>query len=91
MGQFLAEAAQSGVQIIVETHSDHVLNGIRRAVKSGVVDAEDVAIHFFRDRFAHESQVLSPVIDPTGNIDTWPHGFFDQFDKDLNYFAGWGE
>ena len=91
MGQFLAEAAQSGVQIIVETHSDHVLNGIRRAVKSGVMDAEDVAIHFFRDRFAHESQVLSPVIDPTGNIDTWPHGFFDQFDKDLNYFAGWGE
>ena len=91
MGGFLADAAQSGVQIIVETHSDHVLNGVRRAVKSGRVSADDVAIHFFRDRFLHESQVLSPTLDHSGNIDVWPEGFFDQFDKDLNYFAGWGE
>jgi hypothetical protein len=33
VGAFLAEVAASGVQVIVETHSDHVLNGIRRAVK----------------------------------------------------------
>ena len=91
MGKFLADAAQSGVQIIVETHSDHVLNGIRRAVKSGRVSADNVAIHFFRDRFRHETQVLSPSIDPAGNIDVWPEGFFDQFDRDLNYFVGWGE
>ena len=90
MGEFLADAAHSGVQIIVETHSDHVLNGIRRTVKAGRISADDVAIHFFRDRFQHESQILSPSIDPSGNIDVWPEDFFDQFDKDLNYFAGWG-
>lgn len=33
MGEFLAEVANNGVQIIIESHSDHVLNGIRRAVK----------------------------------------------------------
>ena len=91
MGEFLADAAHSGVQLIVETHSDHVLNGIRRAVKSGRASADEVAIHFLRDRFLHETQVLSPSLDPSGNIDVWPDGFFDQFDKDLNYFAGWGE
>lgn len=91
MGEFLAEAAHAGVQIIAETHSDHVLNGVRRAVKSGSVSADDVALHFFRDRFSHESQVLTPIIDSAGGIDVWPEGFFDQFDKDLNYFAGWGE
>lgn len=91
MGEFLAEAAHAGVQVIAETHSDHVLNGIRRAVKSGRVAAEDVAVHFFRDRFAYDSQVLTPTIDSTGGIDVWPEGFFDQFDKDLNYFAGWSE
>ena len=91
MGEFLADATQSGIQIIVETHSDHVLNGIRRSVKSGRVSADDVAIHFFRDRFRHEAQVLSPSLYPSGNIDVWPEGFFDQIDKDLNYFAGWGE
>ena len=35
MGQFLAEVAHSGIQVIVETHSDHILNGIRRAIKVG--------------------------------------------------------
>lgn len=91
MGSFLAKAAHYGVQLIVETHSDHVLNGVRRAVKSGNAEAGEIAIHFLQDRFTHESQVISPVIDSAGNIDAWPEGFFDQFDKDLNYFAGWGE
>lgn len=91
MGIFLARVAAAGVQVFIETHSDHVLNGIRRAVKSGVVKAEDVAVHFFRDRNADGNQVISPVIDANGNIDVWPAGFFDQFDKDLSHFAGWGK
>lgn len=91
MGEFLAVAAHAGLQVIVETHSDHVLNGVRRAVKSGLASADEVAIHFLRDRFSHETQVLSPNVDSSGNIDVWPEGFFDQFDKDLNYFAGWGD
>lgn len=89
MGQFLAEVAQSGVQVILETHSDHILNGIRRAVKAGRLSAEQVAIHFFQSRSDDEAQVVSPILDRTGNIDTWPDGFFDQFDKDMNHFAGW--
>ena len=92
MGQFLADAAQAGVQVIVETHSDHILSGIRRAVKRGKVDAESVAIHFFCARGDEKiSQVTSPTMDEAGNLDDWPDGFFDQFDKDATYFAGWGE
>jgi predicted ATPase len=92
MGQFLADVARAGVQVIVETHSDHVLNGIRRSVKAGRLAADQVAIHFFRPRDpeAAQAQVLSLGLDASGNIDTWPDGFFDQFDKDMNYFAGWG-
>ena len=26
---------------------------------------------------------------PPGNVDAWPEGFFDQFDKDTSFFAGW--
>lgn len=91
MGQFLADVAQAGVQVIVETHSDHVLNGIRRSVKAERIKPEQIAIHFFRSRSEEIAQVISPSIDNSGNIDTWPDGFFDQFDKDTNYFAGWGE
>jgi predicted ATPase len=89
MGQFLAEVASAGVQVIVETHSDHVLNGIRRFVKSGRIQPKQVAIHFFSPSSADMAQVVSPQIDATGNIDIWPDGFFDQFDKDMNHFAGW--
>ena len=90
MGQFLATVAHAGVQVIIETHSDHVLNGIRRAVKSSIVSPEQVVLHFFRPRSSDDkSQVVTPQLDKTGNIDVWPEGFFDQFDKDMNYFAGW--
>ena len=89
MGQFLAKVAHSGIQVILETHSDHILNGARRAVRAGVLSADQVAIHFFRPRSDNGSQVVSPVLDSTGNIDAWPDGFFDQFDKDMNHFAGW--
>ncbi len=91
MGSFLATVAAAGVQVLIETHSDHVLSGIRRAVKAEVIAPEDVLIHFFRDRDAEGEQVISPTIDRDGNIDIWPAGFFDQFDKDMNYFAGWGK
>lgn len=89
MGQFLAEVARAGVQVILETHSDHILNGIRRAVKAEQLPAEKVSLHFFRPRSVDGVQVLSPILDNTGNIDAWPDGFFDQFDKDMNHFAGW--
>ena len=92
MGGFLAEVAAAGVQVILETHSDHVLNGIRRAVKRNALSPDDAALHFFRPRDEKDenaAQVQSPVLDHDGNIDSWPDGFFDQFDKDMNHFAGW--
>jgi predicted ATPase len=91
MGRFLAELAAAGVQVVAESHSDHVLSGIRRAVKAKTIPAERVALHFFRSRDEEGDQVLSPTLDSSGNIDRWPNGFFDQFDKDMNHFAGWGE
>ena len=91
MGQFLADVASAGVQVIIETHSDHILNGIRRAVRSNRLKPEQATLHFFRPRKNGATQVITPQIDRDGNVDAWPEGFFDQFDKDMNYFAGWGE
>ncbi len=94
MGEFLAEVAAAGVQVVLETHSDHVLNGARRAVRSGVLKGDETAVHFFRSREDAERDggtvVQSPELADDGRIDHWPDGFFDQFDKDMNYFAGWG-
>ena len=93
MGEFLVEVAAAGVQVMIETHSDHVLNGIRRAVRDRKLPGDDVALYFFRPRredgAEDEPQVLTPAMDADGDIDSWPDGFFDQFDKDMNHFAGW--
>jgi predicted ATPase len=94
MGMFLARVAKAGVQVLVETHSDHVLNGLRRAVKTEILSPEQAALYFFQPRGLaeqrKEAQVISPRLDRAGNIDHWPDGFFDQFDKDMSYFAGLG-
>lgn len=94
IGRFLARIAAAGRTVIVETHSDHVLNGVRRAVRDQLVSHEDVSMLFFRERTlaAREgiAQVEVPRIDAEGNIDRWPRGFFDQFDDDLNALAGLG-
>lgn len=95
IGRFLARVAAAGRTVIVETHSDHVLNGIRRAVRDQSIASEDVAMLFFRERSlaAREgvAQVEVPRIDREGNLDRWPRGFFDQFDIDINYLAGLGD
>ena len=83
MGHFLARAAACGVQIVIETHSDHVLNGIRVAVKQGLVGHEDVQINFFHQHDG-ASCVYTPQIDRDGHIDQWPEDFFDEWDKQLS-------
>lgn len=91
MGSFLSLAASTGAQIVIESHSDHVLNGIRRTVRKKILQPKQVSLHFFRPLTADKDQAVSPQLDEFGNIDRWPEGFFDQFDKDMNHFAGWGD
>ena len=88
IGSFLARVAADGVQIFLETHSDHVLNGIRVAVADGsaALLPEQVAIHFFRvqdDGPALQSMELQR----TGQLTAWPAGFFDQAQVDLAALA----
>lgn len=88
MGKLCSIAANNGVQLIVESHSDHFLNGIRVAVKQKVVAADDVKVFFLqRDvhNSIHASEVMYPNIDDEGRIDCWPEGFFDQWDKELDH------
>lgn len=84
MGDLLARTAADGVQIIVETHSDHLLNGIRLAVKNGEsIKSKNVKTHFFK-LDAGETKVESPEILETGKFTYWPEDFFDQWDKSLD-------
>lgn len=87
MGHLMALAAQNDVQIIVETHSDHILNGIRVAVKKEEIDAERVGLLYFEreiENREHRAKIIIPSIDKDGRLDKWPDGFFDEWEKMLD-------
>lgn len=89
MGRILAHFARAGVQIIVETHSDHLLNGARLAVKNGLLPHSLFQVHFFTRANSDGHGVISPEVDSNGRIYEWPSGFFDQSERDLSLLTGW--
>ena len=84
MGRLLALTAANGVQVVVETHSDHVLNGIRLAVKDSLLEPQSVRLHFFSRHPGGASGYESPVLGPDGRLSYWPAGFFDQWERSLD-------
>jgi predicted ATPase len=91
IGELVSLAAGGGVQTIVETHSDHILNGIRLAVHGGKLAAGKAILHFFQRGTCEgvcPSQVISPRIDRNGRLDCWPEGFFDEADRALDRLMG---
>ncbi|RED02036.1 DUF3696 domain-containing protein [Ectopseudomonas oleovorans] len=81
MGNFLTWIASKGIQVIIETHSDHIINGVRRAIgESEILQPEDGVIHFFDDETFPAVQQLNFM--KNGSVSNWPNGFFDQYQID---------
>jgi predicted ATPase len=94
VGDFLARVAADGVQVLVETHSYHVLNGIRLAVAGGRLPNDQVVIHHFRGTAIsrggdeHDDVLVKTIdISDSGALSSWPLGFFDQIGHDLGELA----
>ena len=87
MARLTCAAAHAGAQLVVETHSDHILNGVRVAVKRNLLPAKDVVLHYFT-RADNGVKVESPVIGSDGMLSQWPPGFFDEWDRSLDQLLG---
>jgi len=84
IGRFLAMVANAGVQVIIETHSDHVINGIQIAAAKGEIKNELVTINFFsQNEDTPQPLVQSISISLKGELSEWPRGFFDQTQIDF--------
>jgi len=85
LGGLMVKCANDGVQIIVETHSDHILNGIRIASKNSGVDPFDSIriCNFTRDADSGDSYIETPRVLLNGELTAWPDGFFDEWEKSL--------
>lgn len=77
----LAKLSARNVQVFVETHSEHVINGIRLAVLKSEynISNSDVSIFFFD----HDYTKTDLKIEKNGRIPNWPARFFDQYQHEL--------
>lgn len=83
IGQFLAALShKGGVQVVVETHSDHVINGMRLYYLQESESFSSMKMYYF-DKKDGEHYVHSIDLDNTGEMLNWPKGFFDQAKTDL--------
>jgi predicted ATPase len=95
LGELIARAAAYGVQVFVETHSDHIINGVRVAVRDGVLKPEDVNIAFFErkerlkdnaknsDDMEIYSEIRNIKIDDNGSLSEYPEDFMDEWNNQL--------
>lgn len=84
MGYFLARMAAAGVRVIIETHSEHIVNGIRRMIVEGKtgMSHNDMTIYFFQNKNG-EKGIIEIGMDEIGNLSEFPVDFFDQVRQDM--------
>lgn len=89
LARLISKAASFGVQVIVETHSDHIINGIQIACKEhdenagNGIDNSLVRVYSFYSKLKHASQMEEVVINANGLLKLQPKGFFDQAENDM--------
>jgi predicted ATPase len=86
LSKFLTFISLNGVQIFVESHSEHILNGFRIMIHDQFILATDLNVLYFDEK--KDSKFVKIKVDKDGGIDDWPPNFFDQATKDLNYLFG---
>jgi predicted ATPase len=86
LGKLISLAAQNGAQLFIETHSDHILNGIRVSVKGNTIDKSKVNIMYF-DKITSEKEQYSNIkqinIDKNGELSEYPKNFLDEWSNQL--------
>ncbi|MEO0044672.1 MAG: hypothetical protein RL329_4121 [Bacteroidota bacterium] len=84
LAHFLAKVAKTGVQVFIESHSDHILNALRVAVKNKNLNTDDLQIFYFAENPDEDTpNIFTPQVDEDGRIDEWPDGFFDEWNNNL--------
>lgn len=83
LGRLIALTAKSGVQVIVETHSDHLLNGIRVVTRLDEDFDSKLFTLYYISQGEEQSNVEKITITKDGKLSNWPDGFFDQQAQDM--------
>jgi predicted ATPase len=77
LAQLLADAANRGVRVVIETHSSLLLLGVQALVAEGALSPERVALHWFELDRDGATGVRSADLDEAGAFGDWPEDFAD--------------
>lgn len=88
--KLIAMAVHVGIQVVIETHSDHIVNGSLVAVNQDLINKEELSLYFFdRDEHKHVAKAHQLHVEEDGHIHPAPPmNFFDQIEIDLRTLAG---
>ncbi len=81
--RLISLAAENGVQIILETHSDHIINGALVTYKKNHFDTNNLKIYYFERDEDFNAKPIPLHIAEDGIIKGAPLGFCDQMEMDL--------
>lgn len=83
IAQFLSKIANSGVYVIVETHSDHFISGVQISSLKQDINHENVNLVYLDKPVGSKEPHLKEIsINERGELSEWPIGFFDQTQQD---------
>ncbi|MBF0557495.1 MAG: DUF3696 domain-containing protein [Nitrospirae bacterium] len=86
LGKLIALTAMNDVQVIIETHSDHVLNGIRVATKEKNITNDKEILFYFEKKLEAEEQyskITDIEVDRNGELSTYPANLLDEWSNQL--------
>lgn len=83
MGKFLAMISNCGVRVIIETHSDHLLDGIQLYSSNYTEMHKDIVIYYFGLNEEQQHEIRAIRYDEDFDYTEWPKGFMDQ--TNINY------
>ena len=77
LADFLIEAVQRGVGVVMETHSEHLITRLQRRIAEEALNSDDVALYFVTPS-PEGSNLERVAIDEYGQIPNAPKGFFEE-------------
>lgn len=80
---FVEVAKERNLQIILESHSEHLLRRLQRRIAEAQIPHDQTALYFCDMDDTGASHLLPLALDEFGNINNWPTGFFGDEMGDL--------
>ncbi len=78
---------EKNIQLFIETHSDHIVNSLRIAIKekrNGLSAQDATLIHLDRENTSKQPVIWQIEIDKDGNLSDYPHDFLEEWGNQMS-------